>query len=165
MRQLASTNPPTHAALRVRAPLPGTVIDLTEVPDPVFATAMLGPGLALLPTAATASCEVTAPLDGTVAALHPHAVVIQDADGRAVLVHLGIDTVRLDGRGFRLHVALGDRVTTGRRLITWIPQEVQATGLSLACPVIALAAPASNVRSLATIGNRVEQGSDLLEWS
>ena len=123
-------------SLPVGSPVPGRVVPLTEVPDPVFAQAMVGPGLAVVPD--DAPCDAVAPVAGTIATLHPHAFVVATDDGRAVLVHLGIDTVKLKGEGFTLHVAKGDTVTAGQPIVGWSPAAVTAAGYAAVCPVVAL---------------------------
>ncbi|MCG2801305.1 MAG: PTS glucose transporter subunit IIA [Cellulomonas sp.] len=148
----------------VASPLGGTVRAITEVPDPVFAELMVGPGVALVPRP-VASDTACAPCPGVVAAVHPHAFVVETADGRAVLVHVGIDTVRLQGQGFTLHVRAGDTVVTGDRMITWSPVDVAAAGLSTLCPVIALQADPGAVRALLGPGAEVDQGGPLLDWA
>ncbi|MFC6088549.1 PTS glucose transporter subunit IIA [Saccharothrix sp. BKS2] len=126
--------------LRVTSPVSGRVVPLTEVPDPVFAQAMVGPGVAVEPERGGA--EVVSPVDGTVVTLHPHAFVVATEDGAAVLVHLGIDTVKRKGEGFTLHVVKGESVRAGQPVVTWDPAEVEAAGFAPICPVIALdAAP------------------------
>ncbi|MFD7654885.1 PTS glucose transporter subunit IIA [Actinosynnema sp. NPDC059797] len=126
--------------LRVTSPVSGRVVPLTEVPDPVFAEAMVGPGVAVEPERGGA--DVVSPVDGTVVTLHPHAFVVATEDGAAVLVHLGIDTVKRQGEGFTLHVVKGESVRAGQPVVTWDPAEVEAAGFAPICPVIALdAAP------------------------
>ncbi|MCG2799769.1 MAG: PTS glucose transporter subunit IIA [Cellulomonas sp.] len=148
----------------VASPLGGTVRAVTEVPDPVFAELMVGPGVAIVPRPA-ARATAWAPCSGVVAAVHPHAFVVETADRRAVLVHVGIDTVRLQGQGFTLHVRAGDRVMTGDRIITWSPVDVAAAGLSTMCPVIALQAEQTAVRVLLEPGTAVVPGEPLLDWA
>jgi PTS system N-acetylglucosamine-specific IIA component len=122
--------------IRVGSPLPGRVVGLSGVPDPVFAEAIVGPGTAIdpprLPTTAVA------PLDGRIAKLHPHAFVLVGGDGRGVLVHLGIDTVQLAGEGFELLAHEGDDVHRGQPLVRWDPAAVERSGRSPICPVVAL---------------------------
>ncbi len=96
----------------VTSPLAGRAIGLTEVPDPVFSGAMVGPGTAIDPVREPS--EAVSPVDGIVVSLHPHAFVVVDADGHGVLTHLGIDTVQLNGEGFELLVNKGDTVTRAR---------------------------------------------------
>jgi sugar PTS system EIIA component len=145
--------------LSVRSPVAGTVVGLAEVPDPVFAEAMVGPGIAVMPSDGV----VVAPADGTVATVHPHAFVVATESGRAVLVHLGIDTVKLKGEGFELHVAKGDAVKAGQAMITWSPSAVVAAGYSPVCPVIALDAPAEALENVREPGP-VAAGEELFAW-
>ncbi|GAA0522229.1 PTS glucose transporter subunit IIA [Saccharopolyspora subtropica] len=123
-------------SVEVGSPVEGLAAALSEVPDPVFSQAMVGPGVAVKPSGGRA--DAVAPVAGTVATLHPHAFVIATSDGTAILVHLGIDTVKLKGEGFELHVAKGDVVQAGQRIVTWDPTEVESHGHSSICPVIAL---------------------------
>ena len=123
-------------SIEVTSPVAGLAAALSDVPDPVFSQAMVGPGVAVKPTAEAA--DAVAPIAGTVATLHPHAFVVASAGGTAVLVHLGIDTVQLKGEGFELHVAKGDQVAAGQRMVSWDPAAVEGKGFSSVCPVVAL---------------------------
>ena len=120
-------------SLRLRSPLTGVLRPVSAVPDPVFAEGMVGPGVALEPQHVQTQ-TVLAPADGVVAALHPHAFALELSEGRSILVHLGIDTVRLAGQGFTLHVVAGQSVRAGDRLVTWSPVDVSAAGLQTVCP-------------------------------
>ena len=95
----------------VLAPVAGLVRPLADVPDPVFAAEMVGAGVAIEP--AGGASDAVSPVAGTVLKLHPHAFVVLTPEGTGVLVHLGIDTVRLDGAGFELLVA-GEGERPGR---------------------------------------------------
>lgn len=150
--------------MRVVAPVSGAVVAMADVPDPVFAGSIVGPGLAIDPDQ-DGDQPVVAPVDGRVAKLHPHAFVVQVDAHRAVLVHLGLDTVQLGGVGFTLHVAEGDQVTAGQKVVTWTPSAVAAGGRSPVCPVVALQAEAADVRPLVEPGALVEVGAPLLEWA
>ncbi|MEZ0446593.1 PTS sugar transporter subunit IIA [Cellulomonas sp. ICMP 17802] len=150
--------------LTVLAPVAGQVLGLGEVPDPVFSAELVGPGLALDPEHAVRS-EVIAPIAGTILKLHPHAFVVQHDDGRAVLVHLGIDTVELGGSGFTLHTSEGATVTAGQVVVTWDPEAVASGGRSPVCPVVGLEAPADAVTRLASPGDTVAAGEPLLLWA
>jgi len=147
----------------VHAPCAGTVRDLSDVPDVVFCERMLGPGLALDPFAF--STQVLAPVDGTLVAVHPHAFALRAGDGRGVLVHLGLDTVELAGRGFVIHRSVGEPVRTGDLLLTWDPVDVAAAGRTLSCPVIALQADPADLALLALPGQDVVAGQPLFAWS
>ena len=145
--------------LSVGSPVPGRVVPLAEVPDPVFAEAMVGPGVAVLP----AGGSVVAPVAGVIATVHPHAFVVATESGRAVLVHLGIDTVKLHGEGFTLHVGKGDQVAAGDAVVTWNPEAVVAAGYSAVCPVVALDAAAEALGAVRD-GGEVAVGEPLFEW-
>ncbi|MEG1283989.1 MAG: PTS glucose transporter subunit IIA, partial [Lactococcus sp.] len=80
------------------APLAGTVIDLEKVSDPVFAKKVMGDGYAIEPT----SSEIVSPVAGEVSLVQGHAIGFKRADGLEVLLHLGIDTVSLNGQPFQI---------------------------------------------------------------
>lgn len=149
--------------LRVLAPVSGTVVALADVPDPVFAGEIVGPGSAVEPDRVQTLVAV-APCDGVVGALHPHAFALEVVGGRSVLVHLGIDTVRLAGLGFELHVDRGAEVRAGQRMISWSPVDVAASGMPTVCPVVALQAERAVVEQVAPVGARVQAGDHLLTW-
>ena len=146
------------------APLSGRVVALADVPDPVFAQEIVGPGLAVEPLTDGMDGAVVAPVAGTVASLFPHAFALQTPDSRTVLVHLGIDTVTLKGVGFEVLVAVGDEVVVGQHLLTWDPAAVAAAGLATVCPVVALQGDAAQVTALVAAGTTVRRGDLLLEW-
>jgi multiphosphoryl transfer protein len=120
--------------LKLLAPLDGWCASLEQVPDPVFAQRMLGDGLAIDPT----SGRVVAPCAGevTVVAQGGHAVSIRTPQGFEVLVHVGIDTVQLGGRGFEGRVAVGARVEAGSELIRFDLDALARSGKSLMTPVV-----------------------------
>jgi sugar PTS system EIIA component len=152
------------SSLTVLAPVAGTVIAMADVPDPVFAGELVGPGLAIDPDR-TGTVVAVSPVAGTVVKLHPHAFVIQAEGGRGALVHLGLDTVQLAGEGFTLHAAEGDTVAAGDRVVSWDPTAVEAGGRSPVCPVVALQGAPDAITPLAAVGSRVASGDPLLEWS
>lgn len=151
----------------VCSPVPGTVVALEDVPDEVFATRMLGPGLAVLPDPGDGELEAVAPVAGTLGSLYPHAavVLVEGRRDRPVLVHLGLDTVELKGEGFVLHSQVGRQVLVGDPLVTWSPATVAASGRSAMCPVLALGIPSDAVSLLAEPGTRVAAGDALFEWA
>ncbi|WP_029290755.1 PTS glucose transporter subunit IIA [Cellulomonas sp. HZM] len=152
------------SALTVLSPAAGLVVALGEVPDPVFSAELVGPGVAIDPSGAE-HAQVVAPVEGTVVKMHPHAFVVETADNRGVLVHLGIDTVQLGGEGFTLHVTEGARVRAGQVVVTWDPAAVVAGGRSAVCPVVALDAGGAALTLLARAGDEVAAGEPLLEWA
>lgn len=148
--------------LAVGSPVAGTAVPITEVEDPVFADAMVGPGMAIRPNGGYG--DAVAPVAGTVATLHPHAFVVAGEDGRAVLVHLGIDTVKQHGAGFTVHVAKGDTVEAGQSIVGWDPDVVAAAGYSAIVPVVALDASAQVLGDLLESGD-VTAGGRVFTWA
>jgi glucose-specific phosphotransferase system IIA component len=135
---------------------------MADVPDEVFAQEMLGPGVALDP-GSTGVVDVLAPVDGVLSALHPHAFVIQVPDGRAVLVHLGLDTVRLLGETFTLDCCQGDAVRAGQLVVRWDVAAAVARGKPALCPVVALQAPPGAVHT-AGAGTVLSSLDTLFTW-
>ena len=148
--------------LAVLAPVTGVAVGLSRVPDPMFAQGLVGPGTAIDPRKEVQ--EAVAPITGRIVSFHPHAFVVQSADGKGVLVHLGMNTVRLPLiRGFELLAAQGDEVTAGQPLIRWNPAEVVASGISPIVPIVALGAD-GDVISLPVSGE-VKRGELLFRWA
>lgn len=148
-------------SLEVRSPVTGKAVTMSEVPDPVFAESMVGPGVAVKPSGGRQ--VVLAPVDGTVVTLHPHAFVIATEGGQAVLVHLGIDTVKQKGDGFTLHVVKGETVRAGQALVEWDPDAVVAAGYSAMVPVVALDASVDALSGMVT-GTDIVAGDLVFVW-
>jgi glucose-specific phosphotransferase system IIA component len=152
-----------RSRLLVAAPVRGTAIPLSRVPDPVFAGIMVGPGAAVDP--ARVRQHAVAPMAGWLVKLKPHAYVVGRDDGRHVLVHLGIDTIGL-GDDFEPLLAEGDRVESGTPIVTWDPGVVAAHGLSPICAVVALGTPESAISVVAGDAARaIAAGDPLFRWS
>jgi PTS system N-acetylglucosamine-specific IIA component len=120
----------------VGSPLPGRSLAVSALPDPVFAEGLVGPGMAILPR--PGNQRAVAPVTGRLVKLYPHAYVVLTESGHGVLVHLGVDTVHMQGDGFRLHVAENTRVCAGDQIISWDPTHVEHTGRSATCAVVVL---------------------------
>lgn len=119
--------PPAAGAEGVTAPLSGRVIPMEEIPDQVFSQGILGEGVGIEPTGNV----VVAPADATVCSViedSRHAVGLSLDNGAELLIHVGIDTVSMNGDGFQLHVKEGDRVRLGDKLITFDPEKIKAAG-------------------------------------
>ena len=119
--------PPAAGAEGVTAPLSGRVIPMEEIPDQVFSQGILGEGVGIEPTGNV----VVAPADATVCSViedSRHAVGLTLDNGAELLIHVGIDTVSMNGDGFQLHVKAGDRVHLGDKLITFDPEKIKAAG-------------------------------------
>lgn len=124
------------ASIAIGAPLTGWLTVLDEVPDAVFAGRMLGDGVAIDPT----GDRLVSPCDGVVTALNEsgHAVTIRAAEGAEILMHIGIDTVALGGKGFTPLVAQGDRVSRGDVLIRFDLDAVVQAAPAVITPVLLL---------------------------
>ncbi|ATY92805.1 PTS system, IIabc component [Pectobacterium atrosepticum SCRI1043] len=122
------------SGIMLAAPLNGTIVPLTSVNDAVFASEVMGKGIAIYPSEGV----VTSPVNGTVSKLFhsKHAIGITSDDGVEILVHVGIDTVRLNGECFASHVNEGDRVTTGQLLLTFELETLIAKGFDVTTPVV-----------------------------
>jgi PTS system N-acetylglucosamine-specific IIA component len=155
---LGSEAPP----LAVFSPLPGRLIPLDEVPDPVFAKGLVGGGAAVIPDDDAGVVTAVAPLDGKVVKVMPHAYIVQHASGPAVLVHVGIDTVGLKGEGFTVIAQKGDQVRAGDPMITVDVTLVRSKDLSMCSPVVVLDSAADAVHAPAS-GGRVEAGAHLFD--
>ena len=145
---------------QVMSPLAGTAVDIAQVPDPVFAGGVMGPGVAIEPTGDT----VYAPGAGTVVAAQPtgHAFGLQLDNGAEILIHVGIDTVNLKGEGFDVKVANGDRVEVGTPLVVFDRAVIEKAGYPLITPVIVLNADAFETVDPVSLG-AVEPGAPLLD--
>lgn len=131
----------------VRAPFAAHVLPLAEVPDPVFASGVVGDGRALLPDDDVTCVTVHSPINGVVTKLKSHAAIITSTRGPSILIHLGIDTVSLRGRGFAPLVEEGDIVDAGTPLIHWDLGPVRGAGLSPCVPVIVVTPAGTPVSS------------------
>jgi len=120
--------------LEIRAPFAGWSCALAEIPDEVFARAMLGDGAAIDPT----GHELRAPCDGEIISIAAarHAIALRATGGAELLAHVGIDTVALDGEGFTVHVRKGDRVRAGDLLSSFDLDRVARRARSLVTPLI-----------------------------
>ena len=115
--------------------------------DKTFAAGTVGPGLAIEPAGDVV--EAVAPVSGKLMQLLPHAYAIMTDDKTAVLVHLGLDTVKLKGEGFTAHAAKGDRVVAGQPIITYDVAAVAETGYPTVVPVVVMDARGATVDELA----------------
>jgi glucose-specific phosphotransferase system IIA component len=144
--------------LQVVAPVRGRVIALADVPDPVFAQQIVGSGVAIDPERGPGTA--VAPVAGRLLKLHPHAFVVLTSAGQGVLVHLGIDTVQLDGEGFELVAVEGDELAAGDPVVRWDPATVEAGGRSPVVPVVVMDTAADTISS-PVVGSSVDVGDPL----
>ncbi len=116
------------------SPVSGKVIDITEVDDAAFSSGALGKGVAIHPSEGV----VVSPVDGTVATLFKtnHAIGLVTETGAEILIHIGMDTVQLDGKHFTAKVAQGDKVVAGQPLVEFDIAEIEKAGYSVLTPVV-----------------------------
>jgi sugar PTS system EIIA component len=152
----------TVSKTRVLAPVAGRAVPLRDVPDPVFSQGMVGYGAAIDPPRGV--IEAVAPVSGKLLKLMPHAYIVMTDDNVGVLVHLGLDTVALNGEGFTTHVSQGDEVSAGQVVISYDVPAIEAKGLN---PIVAVVVmderESGNVIPSAAVdaGADIESGADL----
>lgn len=118
----------------ISSPIKGETIKLEDIEDAAFATGVLGQGLAIKPTEG----KVVAPVSGEITTLFPslHAIGITSDEGVEILIHVGLDTVQLEGKGFKAHVKQGDKIVKGQELVTFDIDFIQESGYSIVTPVV-----------------------------
>lgn len=116
------------------APMAGKTVPVTQVPDATFAEGMLGEGIAILPS----DGRVYAPCNGTVETMFEtgHAVSLKGDNGAEILIHVGLETVSLGGKCFKIHVKNGQRVKKGQLLMEADLEGIRAAGLDTITPVL-----------------------------
>lgn len=120
--------------IEIVSPIKGEVLKLEAIKDDAFASGVLGKGVAILPDEG----KVFAPADGTVSTLFPtlHALGIETDNGAEILIHIGLDTVQLNGEGFKAMVKQGDHIKRGQLLITFDKEFIEKKGYCIQTPVI-----------------------------
>ncbi|EAN4326857.1 PTS beta-glucoside transporter subunit IIABC [Salmonella enterica subsp. enterica serovar Oslo] len=123
-----------NSEIIIQSPLTGKIINISEVNDPTFSSGLLGQGVGIIPT----SGKVVAPFDGVISSLFSskHAINMVSYDGVELLIHVGINTVRLNGEGFIAHVKSGDSVKAGELLLEFDIDFIQKAGYLLDTPVL-----------------------------
>lgn len=123
-----------NSEIIIQSPLTGKVINIAEVKDPTFSSGLLGQGVGIIPT----SGKVFAPFDGVISSLFSskHAINMVSDNGVELLIHVGINTVRLNGEGFIAHVKSGDSVKAGELLLEFDIDFIQKAGYFLDTPVL-----------------------------
>ena len=150
---------PAFERSTVYAPMTGKVKDLSEVEDEVFSSGMLGNGIAIEPT----NGQVNSPVDGIVTTVFPtkHAIGVTSDDGVEILIHIGMDTVELNGEGFESFVKQNERVKKGDLLIRVNLDKIKAAGLSMITPIVVTNSNSYNAISI-DAKNTVDKGQVLL---
>ncbi|MGP4106036.1 PTS sugar transporter subunit IIA [Virgibacillus sp. L01] len=121
-------------SVTLHATVSGGTVLLEDVPDPVFSQKMMGNGIAIFPQTST----VISPVDGKIMQLFPtnHAVGIQAVNGAEILIHIGLETVSLNGEGFTPHIQEGDHVKQGDKLISFDKTVIEEKAKSTIIPVV-----------------------------
>lgn len=124
----------SSARHNLKSPLSGKVLPLSDVPDKVFSSGAMGKGLAIDPEKG----ELIAPADGEITTIFPtgHAVGLTTKDGIEILMHIGMDTVELEGQGFETFVKQGDQVKAGDLLVRFNIEAIKAAGYSVITPIV-----------------------------
>lgn len=124
----------TDNSIRLLSPVAGEAVPLSRVPDPTFSEEMLGKGAAVIPS----DGRIVSPVDGKVLGIFKtcHAVTLRSDDGAEILIHIGLDTVKLGGQHFTPHVKKGDIVKAGQLMIEADIKAIEAEGYNTITPVL-----------------------------
>lgn len=143
----------------ILSPLNGEVKQLSDISDAAFASGALGKGVAIEP----AEGKLYAPVSGIVSALYPtnHAIGMTTDEGAEVLIHIGMDTVQLEGKYFKGHVSQGDRVEKGQLLIEFDIDQIKKAGFSVTTPIVVT--NYDQFDATPTCENQVKVGENLLQ--
>lgn len=119
---------------KIYAPINGEIVSLEEVPDPVFSQKMMGDGIAIKPNEG----KVYSPVDGEVVQIPEtkHAIGLRTGDGIEILIHIGLETVSLEGKGFTINVNTGDKVSVGDSLMEFDLEYVRDNASSDISPIV-----------------------------
>lgn len=158
---VASTTASAGIVSSIVSPLTGEVKSLSEAVDPVFAQGVMGQGVLIEPSEG----ELVAPVSGTISVLFPskHAVGLVTDEGVEMLMHIGMDTVNLDGKGFTAHVSQGDKVAAGDALISFDIAAIKAAGYPVETPVIVTNHNDYQVNPIDVLPRQISRGEDVLK--
>ena len=122
--------------MKLKSPLTGKLVSMSDVKDPVFSQKMMGDGFAIVPSAN----EVVSPVDAMIEVLYPtgHAIGLRTADGIELLIHLGIDTVKSKSNSFKLLKQVGDSVKAGEPIIQMNLKQLLKEGYDMTTPIVFL---------------------------
>lgn len=150
---------PNFTTSDICSPLTGQVKDITTIEDDVFSSGMLGQGIAIEPT----DGQVLSPVDGVVTSVFPtkHAIGVTSDDGVEILIHIGMDTVSLNGEGFESFVKQNDRVQKGDLMLRVDLDKIKAAGFSVITPIVVTNSSSYKVVKIMT-NNQVSKGDLIL---
>lgn len=142
------------------SPIKGEQINLSEVDDEVFSSGAVGSGLAIVPEVG----EVVSPVNGTVSTIFPtkHAIGIVSDNGAEILIHIGLNTVALDGKYYDVHINSGDKVSKGQKLVSFDIEGIKKEGYSTVTPV--LVTNTADLKDVIVMENKkVDRGSIIIK--
>lgn len=142
------------------SPIKGEQINLSEVDDEVFSSGAVGSGLAIIPEVG----EVVSPVNGTVSTIFPtkHAIGIVSDNGTEILIHIGLNTVALDGKYYDVHINSGDKVTKGQKLVSFNIEGIKKEGYSTVTPV--LVTNTADLKDVIVIeNNTIDKGNTIIK--
>ena len=150
----------SSAPVTITSPLAGEVKELSQATDPVFAQGLMGRGVVIVPSQG----ELVSPVNGRVTVFFPtkHAIGILSDEGVEILMHIGMDTVNLEGKGFEGYVSQGDKVKVGDKLISFDIDMIKKAGYVTETPVIITNSDKYQVEELEQLPQVVERGSQLM---
>lgn len=150
----------SSAPVTITSPLAGEVKELNQATDPVFAQGLMGRGVVIVPSQG----ELVSPVNGRVTVFFPtkHAIGILSDEGVEILMHIGMDTVNLEGKGFEGYVSQGDKVKVGDKLISFDIDMIKKAGYVTETPVIITNSDSYQVEELEQLPRAVERGSQLM---
>ena len=150
----------SSAPVTITSPLAGEVKELSQATDPVFAQGLMGHGVVIVPSQG----ELVSPVNGRVTVFFPtkHAIGILSDEGVEILMHIGMDTVNLEGKGFEGYVSQGDKVKVGDKLISFDIDMIKKAGYVTETPVIITNSDKYDVEELKQLPRVVERGSQLM---
>lgn len=150
----------SSAPVTITSPLAGEVKELSQATDPVFAQGLMGRGVVIVPSQG----ELVSPVNGRVTVFFPtkHAIGILSDEGVEILMHIGMDTVNLEGKGFEGYVSQGDKVKVGDKLISFDIDMIKKAGYVTETPVIITNSDRYQVEELEQLPRAVERGSQLM---
>lgn len=144
----------------IGAPVAGKLVSIKEVSDPTFGDEILGKGAAIIPS----DGRVYAPVDGKVATVFPtgHAIALVGSDGEEILIHVGLDTVKLNGKYFTIHVEEEQQIKKGELLLEADLDQIRAAGYDIITPIVVCNTDDFTQVQPETPGE-VKQGDDILK--
>ena len=150
----------SSAPVTITSPLAGEVKELSQATDPVFAQGLMGRGVVIVPSQG----ELVSPVNGRVTVFFPtkHAIGILSDEGVEILMHIGMDTVNLEGKGFEGYVSQGHKVKVGDKLISFDIDMIKKAGYVTETPVIITNSDSYQVEELEQLPRAVERGSQLM---